>query len=83
MDAATISHIWPVLTAIIGLVAWAVRLEARTLASERRIAQLELSSADVKTKLDVELVQIRERLVRIETLLTTPAHDLHKDARRQ
>ena len=67
---------WPLISAVIGLVVWLVRLEGKHTANEKAIERVEKQTSALEIKheqLDSKLVQqlaaVREALARIEGAL--------------
>lgn len=70
MTIDSLLPLWPVLLGIGSLIAWLVRLEGKANDSQRRIGLLETTTESLSHDLQTELLDIKTRLVRIETLLT-------------
>ena len=70
MDAIqTISAIWPVVTALIGLIVWLVRLEGKVSHSEKQLDALQIKHESLDSKVVEQLADVRESLARIEGAL--------------
>lgn len=70
MDAIqTISNIWPVVTALIGLIVWLVRLEGKVSQSEKQLDALQIKHESLDSKVVEQLADVRESLARIEGAL--------------
>jgi hypothetical protein len=69
------SH-WQVITGIIGLIVWLVRLEGKTLNNEKRIDHLDQQVNTMEGALVKELSDVKQSLARIEGYLqATKEHE--------
>lgn len=66
-----------VITGIIGVVVWLVRLEGKTLNSERRIAHVEAEVEAMNSGLVKELGEVKQSLARIEGYLKAKAEQFN------
>jgi hypothetical protein len=70
MDAIqTISNIWPVVTTVVGLIVWLVRLEGKVSQSEKQLDALQIKHESLDSKVVEQLADVRESLARIEGAL--------------
>lgn len=66
---------WTILTSIIGLIVWLVRLEGKTLNSEKRISHLEVQMENLESGLTKEMGEVKQALARIEGYLKAKAEN--------
>ncbi len=70
-------RLWPVVIAIIGLVAWLVRVDAKTMAQANELSRIEREGQEELARLEKRIDDRRkEDMSRIERQLDTMASDI-------
>jgi hypothetical protein len=70
-----IANYWELLTGVIGFVVWLVRIEGKTLNSEKRIGIAEQQIKNLESGLVKELGEVRQALARIEGYLKAKSEE--------
>jgi hypothetical protein len=66
---------WQEIISIVGFVVWLVRLEGKTVNSEKRICHLESQVENIESGLTKELGEVKQSLARIEGYLKAKSEE--------
>jgi hypothetical protein len=75
MDIISLEAHWQVVAGAIGLIVWLVRLEGKTLNTEKRLDHAEQQLDNLESGLVKELAEVKQSLARIEGYLKAKAEE--------